>query len=119
MRTFVKTPALRRAILSIRHSYVRVLLNGVPVINSANWWSSDWNVQVQLKAGVNEIEVQYPSGRRSGRYALSLPICPRGTILDDVQVPISELTLGQLAMAHHKPVVVMITVFELARSLTS
>ena len=35
-------------------------LNGVPVINSANWWSSDWNVQVQLKAGVNEIEVQYP-----------------------------------------------------------
>ena len=60
MRTFVKTPALRRAILSIRHSYVRVLLNGVPVINSANWWSSDWNVQVQLKAGVNEIEVQYP-----------------------------------------------------------
>ena len=39
-----------RAIPSIRHSYVRVLLNGVPVINSANWWSSDWNVQVQLKA---------------------------------------------------------------------
>ncbi len=102
MRTFVKAPALRRAILSIRHSYVRVLLNGVPVINSANWWSSDWNVQVQLKAGVNEIEVQYPPGRRSGRYAPLYLYSPRGTILDDVQVPISELTLGQLAMAHHK-----------------
>ena len=77
-------------------------MNGVPVINSANWWSSDWNVQVQLKAGVNEIEVQYPPGRRSGRYAPLYLYSPRGTILDDVQVPISELTLGQLAMAHHK-----------------
>ena len=76
MRTFVKAPALRRAILSIRHSYVRVLLNGVPVINSANWWSSDWNVQVQLKAGVNEIEVQIPPRSSLWTICASLPIQP-------------------------------------------
>ena len=58
----------------------------------ANWWSSDWNVQVQLKAGVNEIEFNTPVLRT---ICAPLLYSPRGTILDDVQVPISELTLGQ------------------------
>ena len=38
MHTYVESPATGRATLSIKHSYVRVLLNGVPVIASANWW---------------------------------------------------------------------------------
>ena len=49
MHTYVESSATGRATLSIKHSYVRVLLNGVPVIASANWWSSDWNVQVNLE----------------------------------------------------------------------
>ena len=102
MRTFVRSPRLHRAVLSIRHQYVRVLLNGVPVINAATWWSSDWNVQIQLQQGVNQIEVQYPRGRNSGRYAPLHLFSPRGTQFNDVQVPIDMHALGKLAIDYHK-----------------
>ena len=82
MRTFVTSPKKMRAILSVRHSYVKVFLNGVPVIASANWWSSEWNVQVELQEGLNQIEARYIRGRGARGYA---PIYLFSSLGTDIQ----------------------------------
>ncbi|MED5587183.1 MAG: GDSL-type esterase/lipase family protein [Verrucomicrobiota bacterium] len=82
MRTFVTSPGKKRAMLSVRHSYVKVFLNGVPVIASANWWSSEWNVQVELQEGINQIEARYVRGRGAGGYAPIYLFSPLGTDIE-------------------------------------
>jgi hypothetical protein len=101
MRTFVRAPNAMRAILSIRHSYVKVFLNGVPVISSANWWSSDWNVQVDLRAGVNQIEAKYVKGRGARGYAPVYLFDPLGQALD-LETSKDEASLKILAAAYDK-----------------
>ena len=102
MRTFVHSPNTRRATLSIRHSYVKVLLNGTPVIASANWWSSDWNVQVDLAKGLNQIEVQYVSGRGAQPHAPVYLFNPLGKKFTDLKVPNNENELNRMANAYMK-----------------
>ncbi|MCP4849950.1 MAG: hypothetical protein GY899_18580 [Verrucomicrobiaceae bacterium] len=85
MRTFVRSSAKKRAVLSVRHSYVKVFLNGVPVIASANWWSSDWNVQVELQEGINQIEARYVKGRGAGGYAPVYLFSPLGTGIEGLE----------------------------------
>ena len=102
MRTFVRSPDARRAILSIRHSYVKVFLNGIPVIASANWWSADSNVPVDLKAGINHIEVKYVKGRGARGYAPLYIYDPLGARFKDVQVATDVISLAQLSAAWAK-----------------
>jgi len=102
MRTFVRSSNAKRAILSIRHSYVKVFLNGVPVISSANWWSSDWNVQVDLRAGVNRIDAKYVKGRGARGYAPVYLFDPLGQAFDDLEMSKDETSLKALAVAYEK-----------------
>ena len=98
MRTFVESPSTRRATLSIKHSYVKVFLNGVPVIASANWWSSDWNVQVELVEGLNLIEVEYVSGRGAQGHAPVYLFDPLGRKFTDLRVPVTENEIKMMAL---------------------
>lgn len=102
LRTFVRSPVARRAILSIRHSYVKVFLNDVPVVSSANWWSSDWNVQVDLPAGLSQIEVRYLPGRGRRGYAPLYLFDPIGKVFSDLDLPRDEDALRSMAAAHRK-----------------
>ena len=102
MRTFVHSPNKKRATLSIRHSYVKVFLNGVPVVSSANWWSADWNVQVDLKAGLNQIEAKYVKGRGARGYAPVYLFDPLGEAFDDLETSKDEASLKALASAYDK-----------------
>lgn len=97
MRSYVEAREKCRAVLSIRHSYVKVLLNGSPVISSANWWSSDWNVQVELRKGLNQIEVRYVRGRGARGYAPVYLYDPIGTGLQGLSMPGTEAGLRRLA----------------------
>ena len=102
MRTFVRSPNKKRATLSIRHSYVKVFLNGVPVVSSANWWSADWNVQVDLRAAVNQIEAKYVKGRGARGYAPVYLFDPLGEAFDDLETSKDEASLKALASAYDK-----------------
>lgn len=97
MRSFVRSPAKRRAILAVRHSYVKVFLNGTPVIASANWWSSDWNVQVELQEGINQIEARYVKGRGAGGYAPVYLFDPLGAVIKDLISFKTEVSLRTAA----------------------
>ncbi|MAT31886.1 MAG: hypothetical protein CMP29_08870 [Roseibacillus sp.] len=100
MRTFVRSPKRRKAVLSIRHSYVKVFLNGTPVISSANWWSSDWNVQVELQEGINQIEVKYVKGRGARGYAPVYLYDPLGSRVDGLVMAETEEELRAMFAEH-------------------
>ncbi|MBB21848.1 MAG: hypothetical protein CMN04_02990 [Roseibacillus sp.] len=100
MRTFVRSAESRKAVLSIRHSYVKVFLNGAPVISSANWWSSDWNVQVELQEGINQIEVKYVKGRGARGYAPVYLYDPLGSRVDGLVMAETEEELRAMFAEH-------------------
>ncbi len=102
MRTFVRSPERRKAVLSIRHSYVKVLLNGTPVISSANWWSSDWNVQVELQEGINQIEARYVKGRGARGYAPVYLYDPLGAQVDGLVMAETEEELRAMSAEHEQ-----------------
>mgnify|MGYP001319391134 FL=1 len=102
MRTFINSPNNRRATLSIKHSYVKVFLNGMPEIASANWWSSDWNVQVNLVKGLNKIEVQYVDGRGAQPHAPVYLFDPLGKKFTDLSIPLNENELTLMAKTYMK-----------------
>jgi glucose/arabinose dehydrogenase/plastocyanin len=102
MRTFVHSPSKRRAMLSVRHSYVKVFLNGTPVIASANWWSSDWNVQVELQEGINQIEARYVKGRGAGGYAPVYLFSPLGVDMQDLARSETEDSLREAAAKYDR-----------------
>jgi glucose/arabinose dehydrogenase/lysophospholipase L1-like esterase/plastocyanin len=102
MRTFVRSPEKRKAVLSIRHSYVKVFLNGTPVISSANWWSSDWNVQVELQEGINQVEARYVKGRGARGYAPVYLYDPLGARLEGLVAPGTEAEIQKMAAEHDR-----------------
>ena len=102
MRTLINSPNNRRATLSIKHSYVKVFLNGIPEIASANWWSSDWNVQVNLVKGLNQIEVQYVDGRGAQPHAPVYLFDPLGKKFTDLSIPLNENELTLMAKTYMK-----------------
>ena len=102
MHTYVRSPAKRKAVLSIRHSYVKVFLNGIPVISSANWWSSDWNVQVELQEGINRVEARYVKGRGARGYAPVYLYDPLGTRVEGLVTPGAEGEILEMAAEHDR-----------------
>ena len=102
MRTFVRSPEKRKAVLSIRHSYVKVFLNGTPVISSANWWSSDWNVQVELQEGINQVEARYVKGRGARGYAPVYLYDPLGARLEGLITAGTKAELRTMATEHDR-----------------
>ncbi|MFT5131223.1 MAG: glucose/arabinose dehydrogenase, partial [Rhodothermales bacterium] len=100
LRTAFRCPSSRPAILSIRHSYVKVSLNGIPVISSANWWSAENNVQVQLVEGLNEIRTEFVAGRRKSAFAPVYLFSPTGQAFTDLETAASANSATQLVRAY-------------------
>jgi len=58
-RTFVRSEAEQPAVLAVRHGYVDILVNGVPMLSSDSMWLNDQQVQLKLGAGLNVIETRF------------------------------------------------------------
>ena len=56
-RTFVQSDAAQSAVLGVKYSFLDVSLNGVQLLSQDSPWSSDQQVQMELQAGVNLIEI--------------------------------------------------------------
>ena len=82
--------------------YVKVFLNGTPVISPANWWSSDWNVQVELQEGINQVEARYVKGRGARGYAPVYLYDPLGARLEGLVAPGTEAEIQKMAAEHDR-----------------
>ncbi|MCM8543334.1 MAG: plastocyanin/azurin family copper-binding protein, partial [Lentisphaeraceae bacterium] len=100
IRTFVFSPENRRALLSIKHSYVKVFINGIPVIATANFWSSEWNVQVELNKGLNEIKSVFSPGRKKTGMAPVYLFNPLGVSYKDIKTGTDEASLKEMAKSY-------------------
>ena len=58
-RTFVRAETEQPAVLAVRHGYVDILVNGVPMLSSDSMWLNDQQVQLKLGAGLNVIETRF------------------------------------------------------------
>ena len=58
-RTFVRSTREQPAILSVKHSYLDVSLNGVQVLSFDSQWSSQQQVRLPLQSGCNIVEISY------------------------------------------------------------
>ena len=58
-RTFVQSELAQPAVLSVRHGYLDILMNGTPVLSSDSMWLNDQQVQLTLREGLNVIEIQF------------------------------------------------------------
>ena len=58
-RTFVQADAAQPAVLSVRHGYLDILVNGVQLLSSDSMWINDQQVQLDLRAGLNVIDLNF------------------------------------------------------------
>jgi len=58
-RTFVRADAPQPAVLSVHHGYLDILVNGVQLLSSDSMWLKDQQVQLDLRAGLNVIDVNF------------------------------------------------------------
>jgi len=98
LRTWFESKRDQAAILSVKTGYISVYVNGRPVLQAATFWSSDWNVQIQLKKGLNEIEVKIPEDRRARGPAPVYVYSPIGQTLPGVAFESSE----EVLLTHRK-----------------
>ncbi len=58
-RTFVRADAAQPAIVAVRHSYFDISVNGTQLFSTDNPWSSQHQVQCDLRPGLNVIDVAF------------------------------------------------------------
>jgi azurin len=58
-RTIIEAKQAGEALLSVRHGYIDISLNEVPVLSSDSPYSSDQQVPLTLQAGLNVITIAY------------------------------------------------------------
>ncbi len=102
LRSWLKAPQGQRAILSVKTGYVTVYINGHPVLDQATFWSSDWNVQIELQADFNEIEVQFGKDRRARGPAPVYVYDTQGRVLAGALFPSDEASLRDMQAAYRK-----------------
>ena len=62
-RTFVQADTAQPAVLAVRHGYLDVVVNGVQLLSSDSMWINDQQVQLELRPGLNVIEVTFRNAR--------------------------------------------------------
>lgn len=102
IRTYVTSDKATSAILSLRHQHVQVTVNGVQLLDISTWWSSDWNLQVNLHEGINEIAINFVGGGRAQGIAPAYLFSPLGKELQNVSVPTTEEELQKVAATYAK-----------------
>lgn len=58
-RTWVRSEAAQLANLSVKHGFLDIAVNGEPLLSQDSQWSSEQQVQVELRAGLNLIEITF------------------------------------------------------------
>jgi azurin/glucose/arabinose dehydrogenase len=58
-RTFLETETAQSALLSVKHGYVDVLLNGVQLLSSDSPYSSQQQIHLELRQGLNLVELVF------------------------------------------------------------
>jgi azurin len=101
-RTFLESKAAQTALLSVKHGYMDVSVNGVQMLSADSSFSSQQQVQFDLAQGLNTIEVVF---RRIKDQASRPPVYiydPVGDPLADVRAPKNELELQAFSAAWNK-----------------
>jgi len=101
-RTFLETRAAQSAVLAVRHGFLDIRLNGIQVLTSDSMWINDQQVQLDLKHGLNVLEVAFRKLR-----ATPPPVYlynPVGERLPDTRLATDEQSLRAFADTHDKAV---------------
>ena len=93
-RTIVDAKADRDVLLSVRHGYLDISLDEVPVLSSDSPYSSQQQVPLTLKAGPNAISIAYR--RLKGKPPAVMLHDTLGQALDDVRFATDEADLAAL-----------------------
>ena len=78
-RTFVKADAAQPAVLSVRHGYLDILVNGVQLLSSDSMWINDQQVQLDLRAGLNVLDITFRNTKNPPSVFLYDPLGQRLT----------------------------------------
>jgi uncharacterized cupredoxin-like copper-binding protein len=95
-RSFVATTHPQDGILSIRHGFLDVFLNGVQLLSADSNWSTDQQVQLQLPKGLSQIQLVVRKSKSKAAPAANL-FDPTGAPLLDARIPKDESLLRSLA----------------------
>ena len=57
--TTVDSSASQPALLSVKHGYVDILVNGVKLLSTDSMWSSQQQAQFELRKGLNRLEITF------------------------------------------------------------
>ncbi len=93
-RTFVQADAAQPAVLSVRHGYLDVLVNGVQLLSSDSMWINDQQVQLDLRPGLNVIEITFRNARGMPAVFLYDPLGQRLTTARPAADPASLSALA-------------------------
>ena len=58
-RTFLRSSVAQPAILSVKHGFLDVSINGVQVLSFDSQWSSEQQARLELQPGLNTLEITY------------------------------------------------------------
>jgi azurin len=96
-RTLVRTGVAQSAMLSVKHGYLDIVVNGVQLLSSDSMWSSQQQAQFELAEGLNRLEVTFRNlkGGMPAVYLSSL----LGERLEGVASAGDPASLGELAAA--------------------
>ena len=62
-RTFVQADTAQPAVLAVRHGYLDIVVNGVQLLSSDSMWINDQQVQIDLRPGLNVIDITFRNAR--------------------------------------------------------
>ena len=104
-RTFIESDKPQSAIIGINNKALDIYINGSLKFSQNNLWSGDQQVQIDLKAGVNVIEVELKKPKM-GRAAKGLPKVSLydavGNALKDAKYVTNTQELDRFTAAHDK-----------------
>ena len=96
-RTYFEADAAQTALLNVRHGYLDVAANGVQILSADSPYSSQHQLQLELRKGLNVVEIAY---RRSKPVPPPVFICdPLGYPLRSVRFPADQKALAASARA--------------------
>jgi azurin len=78
-RTFIRADATQPAVLAVRHGYLDILVNGVQLLSSDSMWINDQQVQLELRQGLNVIDIHFRKTKKPPPVFLCDPLGQRLT----------------------------------------
>ena len=100
LNTYFMAPEATRATLSLRHQHVTARVNGVQVLKSSTWWSSDWNVQLPIQEGINQIQIDFRGKEQAQGISPVYLYDGTGNPLKNIEFGASEAELVSMEKAY-------------------